>query len=370
MIDNPFAHLVGNELIKKQLFVMTAKATIGNSLLFSGISGIGKGLFAYHLAALIFARHDPAEHHKQKIAQYNHPDIHIYRPEGKTGAHSINSMRQFSQEVYMPPYVAPYRIFIIHEADRMAPYSANALLKTFEEPARSSIIILLSSQRYAILPTILSRCRTLYFQPIAMTDIATHLQNTYGVNETKAMHLAKQSKGSIGYAVSLLQKKVEIKTAQEDLLEILSRGKGLSYKQITEAAKLLSSSIEKVKKEVEEAAKEELARTTQDELLAIQKQAFEKEVEGVVSIRYLQEINLLLETILGWYRDMELLAVGGNPAYLIHGSHHEEVEQSLQRGELRPLDRIQQAVAQTKLSIERSTALETALETLFLTLLT
>ncbi len=92
-----------------------------------------------------------------------HPDLHLYLPEGKSGMHSIDSIRQFIEEVAFPPFQAPVKVFIIDQAERMLPTSSNALLKTCEEPPADTCILLLSSDPEALLPTILSRCRKMIF---------------------------------------------------------------------------------------------------------------------------------------------------------------------------------------------------------------
>lgn len=103
------------------------------------------------------------EAHAKKIAAHNHPDLHIYRPEGKSGMHPMTSMRQLLSEVYMPPFEGPCKVFIIYDAERMLPSSSNALLKTLEEPLEDTFFILLSNEPASLLPTIRSRCRTLLF---------------------------------------------------------------------------------------------------------------------------------------------------------------------------------------------------------------
>ena len=79
--------------------------------------------------------------------------------------HSIDALRSLQKEVYLAPYEAKWKVFIIHDADRMLPTSANALLKTFEEPYKTSVIILLSSKPEN-LPTLLSRCRRWHFNSL------------------------------------------------------------------------------------------------------------------------------------------------------------------------------------------------------------
>ncbi|MCH9608815.1 MAG: hypothetical protein S4CHLAM45_07270 [Chlamydiales bacterium] len=91
-----------------------------------------------------------------------HPDLHEIRPEGNF--HPIASLRQLAEDVALSPYQAPYKVFLIYQAEQMQPASANALLKTFEEPSDRTVIILLSSHPDTILPTILSRCQTYRYQ--------------------------------------------------------------------------------------------------------------------------------------------------------------------------------------------------------------
>ncbi len=105
-----------------------------------------------------------------KVDAGNHPDLHILKPEGKIGLHSIASIRKLIDEVYLPPTEAPCKVFVIFDADRMLPTSANALLKTFEEPLKCTFIILLAPSPRNLLPTIVSRCQTLYFPQLHIIE--------------------------------------------------------------------------------------------------------------------------------------------------------------------------------------------------------
>jgi DNA polymerase III delta prime subunit len=68
-------------------------------------------------------------------------------------------------EVSLPPFESPIKIFIFHDAEKMLPSSANALLKTLEEPPSDTYILLLTTNPGAIIPTIISRCRLIPFAP-------------------------------------------------------------------------------------------------------------------------------------------------------------------------------------------------------------
>ncbi len=132
-----FSQLVGNDFVKSCLQRMLDKKAVGHALLFAGIDGIGKSLFAQAVAASLMLEEDPDGKHRSKIEKGIHPDIHLYRPEGKLGLHSMQALRQMCEEVYLPPYEANCKVFIIHEADRMLSYSANALLKTLKSRRRA-----------------------------------------------------------------------------------------------------------------------------------------------------------------------------------------------------------------------------------------
>ena len=51
-----------------------------------------------------------------------------------------------------------YQIYVIHHAEMLNLSSANTILKFLEEPENNIIAVLLSTHRYKVLPTILSRC--------------------------------------------------------------------------------------------------------------------------------------------------------------------------------------------------------------------
>ena len=92
------------------------------------------------------------------------PDLRLLQLEGKGGYHTIQSIKQMIEEAQIPPYEASHKVFIICEAERMLPTSANALLKILEEPPPQVVILLLISHREALLPTVVSRCLSIAFK--------------------------------------------------------------------------------------------------------------------------------------------------------------------------------------------------------------
>ncbi|WP_068466494.1 ATP-binding protein [Candidatus Protochlamydia phocaeensis] len=366
MIPTNFSALVGNETIKRYLAHMVEKGAIGNSLLFTGQEGIGKSLFAQVLAAMVIGLDDPQGTHRAKIEKGQHPDIHVYRPEGKLGLHSIQTMRQLSEEVYLPPYEAKWKVFIVHEADRMLTYSANALLKTFEEPPPCTLIILLSRSQSALLPTILSRCRILQFQTIPQATIEQFLIDRHQIDPQAAKNSAHLSQGSIGRAIQLIEHGGD--TLRSSLLNLLAQGAFSCYKSLSEAVGELTAQIEKSRKQAEEAAKEELYKIPADQLSALQQHSLEKELEGLSTMAFIQETQTLFNQFLSWYRDLHVLYHGGARGYLINPDYVPELEQIGQRGNLPAIEQVQKMIDEAQLALQRSTSLQICLENLFLKL--
>lgn len=361
-----FSQILGNEEIKKQLDYMLTKRAIGHALLFAGPEGIGKSLFAWALAARLMREYDTNPSHQHKIQLGQHPDVHIYRPEGKLGLHSIQSLRQLGEEVYLPPYEASWKVFIIHDAERMLSYSANALLKTFEEPPPRTLIILLSRSQAALLPTIFSRCRTLHFQPLSSNLIEETLQQRYALDSQVCAKLANQAQGSLGKALRLAEQGGE--TTRTYLLQLLAQGPLGNYRLLQEAVNKLAERLETVKKQVEASAQEELYKMPMDQLSVPQQHAIEKELEGLVSLALTQEAQAVFEYVLSWYRDAELLLVGGKAQQLTNSDFYPELEQVIQRGEFKPLHTVYKAVEEANLALQRSTSFSLCLENLLLKL--
>jgi len=99
-----------------------------------------------------------------------HPDCFHLRPTGRArmirigdDARSPSTMREFIARLTVSPAVAPRKVGIVHEADRMNTESANAFLKTLEEPPGHSTLLLLTTRPHALLPTIRSRVLTFRF---------------------------------------------------------------------------------------------------------------------------------------------------------------------------------------------------------------
>lgn len=343
--------LIGNEQVKVFFKHMLRQGAISHLFLFSGPKGVGKSLFAEALGKALIGEQGAT-----------HPDLRWYRPEGKLGLHSMEAMKDLSRELAQPPYCASRRVFLLCEAERMLPTSANALLKSFEEPNPSNVIFLISSHAEALLPTIRSRCRCVYFQCVEEEAIASYLQLRFHKAAEEARLLAGLARGSMGKAVRWAHDGVA--PWRRLLLEALAFGKMASYEDLRKVAEEISRQVELVK----ESVLNRFVEQNPVERTAWQREQRDREIEGMVSMRYVEEVDSLVGELLGWYRDLQLLSVNGSRRALVHKDQESALEQAFQRGVLIPLEEVEAACQALRLAVARSTSLRSCLEALFLKL--
>ncbi len=101
------------------------------------------------------------------------------------------------------PMLQAGKVCVIPDAERMNDASANAFLKTLEEPPENSLIILTTSARDRVLGTIVSRCRRVGLAPLAEFELGAALVELKGIEPSQARLLAALSEGSLGIALQM-----------------------------------------------------------------------------------------------------------------------------------------------------------------------
>lgn len=89
----------------------------------------------------------------------NYPDLKIIESEGQWI--KKNQLLELKEEYQNKSLLDNKRIYIIRDAEKLNPSSANTILKFLEEPEEGIIAILLTKNRYKVIDTILSRCQIL-----------------------------------------------------------------------------------------------------------------------------------------------------------------------------------------------------------------
>ena len=235
-MQNP---IIGHQQITEQLQHTVASDRIAGAYLFVGPTGVGKETVARYFAQLIFCQQEAQPPiicgeclACRKVDSGNHPDLQFIRPEGSLL--KIGQIRELQKQIIYEPLEASRKVYILTDVERMNAEAENCLLKTLEEPPASSVLILLTSNIRALLPTTRSRCQILQFHPMPTQELAEILVEQFSVAPEQATALAIASDGAIGKALTQLEKG---DTLAEEVPEILKATDRLAAFRLAERFK-------------------------------------------------------------------------------------------------------------------------------------
>ena len=200
-----FEKIRGHQKTLELLNRMVKTKRLAHAYVFSGLEGIGKRLTALALAKnlLCSSGNEKSCGHCSACIQVDrgsHPDLFIIEPE--KNAITIDGIRSLKRELSRKSFAGGYKACIINGADKMNVHAGNALLKTLEEPTPETVIILITGQPYRLLPTILSRCQHIRFQPLSLFDTSELVMAETGVGKDDAILMASLTGGSPGKALT------------------------------------------------------------------------------------------------------------------------------------------------------------------------
>ena len=129
---------------------------------------------------------------------------------------------------------------VIYDAHLMADEAQNALLKSLEEPPENVIFFLITSNKEKLLPTILSRCWQVKFNPLSNEQIKEILIKYFEIDENKANILANFSDGSLTNSINLLKYDIDsiLSTAIQTIRFSLAKKFYLANKAIEDSIDL------------------------------------------------------------------------------------------------------------------------------------
>ena len=215
-----FNNIIGNNENKINLKKLIENNNISHSYIFSGMSGIGKFLFAKEFAKAILCLNPDIKQRPcgfckacESIENGNNPDIIIIDEHDENI--KIEQIRELTNNVLEKPIQSERKIYIINNSENMRSDAQNSLLKTLEEPPEYAIIILVTSNDNLLLNTIKSRCIKIPFQKLSDEEIMEYFNKNNGNIEPK---LLRAFNGSIEKAINIMDKK-EIYEDVEEIFE-------------------------------------------------------------------------------------------------------------------------------------------------------
>jgi DNA polymerase III subunit delta' len=239
----PFRDITGHNRTLALLTRSIAASSLPPSLLFTGVSGVGKRRAAVALAQTLNCpapQHDVAQAEPgplilaidacgecpscRRITRSVHPDVIVIEPDPDTGNIKVDEVRALNERIGYRPFEARWRVVIIDDADAMLDAAQNALLKTLEEPPSSSVFVLITARPDDLLPTVRSRCPRIRFGPLTTGEVAAILEREHRIAATEAQALAAVAGGSVGVALNTATASLaNARAAAERLLAQLAR---------------------------------------------------------------------------------------------------------------------------------------------------
>jgi len=314
----PFADILGQDRAVSHLRLAWADGRLSQAYCFFGPPGVGKHTTALALAQAVnclagSARAPDAAAADacgtciacRKIAAGLHPDVTEVRPEGKTVI-TIDQVREVTARAALRAYEGKTKVFILNPAELMQEPAANALLKTLEEPAGASLFMLVTTAPSALLPTILSRCQGVRFDPLGEGPLRDILAR-HGRRPEEAAAAAALASGSAERALALDVE--EARATRDRIVQEVWGGLG-SLVSVLERA-------------------EELARDR-------------------------ARLEAALEILVSFSRDLAVARLGGATAPLVHADRRAEVARQAAGYSMRAILAIHEAQAEAQRALARN----------------
>ncbi len=197
VVTDTFSDLIGHgaviDLLRSEL------RSPSQAYLFVGPASVGKASAARRFAAGLMCAGDSSC--ERRVMAGNHPDVVLVEPQGRR-AITVDQARHTVAQASLAPLEGVHKIFLFEEGGLMNDEAANALLKTLEEPTRSTIFLIVAESDDDLPETVASRCRKVVFGRVSEDEVAAGLENL-GIDAEAAEQAARISGGRPGLARAL-----------------------------------------------------------------------------------------------------------------------------------------------------------------------
>ena len=209
--------IIGNKKIIDMLQKSYDMGKLSHAYLFEGSDHIGKKTVALEFCKLVL---DDATGDVEK-----NPDLIILDSDEDRKQIIIEQIRELEKKISLYPYASKYKVAIIEKADTMTKAAANAILKTLEEPSKTTILILLTSNSGNLLDTIKSRCQIVKFLPVEKKILENLLDSTIKdrLQREKIIEMSGYKPGKIIELMNDHNKIEEVVDALSEFSDIINR---------------------------------------------------------------------------------------------------------------------------------------------------
>ena len=237
------ASLSGQPRVRDFLSRAVETGRAAHAYLFVGAPGAGKLDAAWALAQALLCEEGGcgACDSCRRVAHRTHPDVHALAPESATG-YLVSQIRELIEDVSLSPVRAQRKVYVIDRADLLRSASANALLKTLEEPPDNVCFVLLATSTDVMLPTIVSRCQCVPFRTVPLAEATRAVVACTGLDEDRC-RMAVAVAGSPARACEFL-KSSERMAARRSALTAVD---GLAYDDAADVLQAAKGLVEAIK---------------------------------------------------------------------------------------------------------------------------
>ena len=323
-----FTDIIGQEQIKEHLRNAISTGKVSHAYIINGERSSGKEFIARVFAMALQCEKggvEPCEecHSCRQALSGNQPDI-LYVSHEKPNTIGVEDIReQINGDIGVKPYSSRYKIYIMNEGEKMTVQAQNALLKTLEEPPEYAVILILTTQVEALLPTILSRCVVLNMKPVPDELVKKYLMEELKVPDYKANICVAFARGNIGKA-KLLAASEEFEKVKDEAVTLVKYINDMEISDIVKAIKKISE--------------------------------------------YKFDVNGYLDILSVWYRDVLLFKATKDINSLIFKEEIQQIMRVSDRSTYEGIETIVNALQQAKRRLEANVNFDLTMELLLLTI--
>ena len=306
---DPFSAVMGQSQVSRFLAQAQEEGRLSQAYLFVGPVGSGKTEMAAALAKALLCPSGGCGTCDtcMRIQRSTHPDVHWIEPEG-VSTYRVEQIQQLKSDAAQTPIRANRKIFIITRAELLNSNSANAFLKTLEEPLPDTSFVLMARSRDGVLPTLASRCQTLTFRRIPDEEALGLVRRETGADEQNARIALSVSGGSTKVACEFLSSQSQ-RQLRKTVTSVLERLPSMDAGDVVDAAKRILDSIDALSGEVKSRYSAEKEKNDEFMSRGALKRIDDQQKRAIGSLKR-KGLTEAFTVIRSWLRDCAAVAFG------------------------------------------------------------